>query len=234
VSAPQTSPTPSTSATSSTASISVLDGGDVALEVLQAIGYRTTLSTATIVSYNMQDYEFWGHGTLSRLLLRQLSLGASIRLFTTPPPGRPTNQGFANKYKLLSELVKNGVSVFLNEKLHAKAYLFLDSVNVPSVVVGSANLTGPGFGMKHAPQDNLVEMALVSNDLTLYRDATIFVDATIVGDKRTEDFATWFARNSMEIGKAGLSRCRPQRSNARGPRRLSSRSHKGLQRHIAV
>ena len=58
----------------------ILDGGGVALEVLQAIGYRTVLTKATIVSYNMQDYDFWGQGNLSRLLLLELSLGASVRL----------------------------------------------------------------------------------------------------------------------------------------------------------
>lgn len=184
--------------------ISVLDGGEVALEVLQAIGYRTTLRTATIVSYNMQDYDFWGQGVLSHLLLRQLSLGASIQLMTTPPPGKVTSQGFKNKYQLLSELQKKGVAIYLNEKLHAKAYLFLDSNETTTAIVGSANLTGPGFGMTLAPHDNLVEMALLTGDSTLFQGALQFVDRKILNDKRTEDFATWFSRNSMEIGKAGI------------------------------
>jgi len=184
--------------------ISVLDGGEVALEVLQAIGYRTTLRTATIVSYNMQDYDFWGQGVLSHLLLRQLSLGASIQLMTTPPPGKVTSQGFKTKYQLLSALQKNGVAIYLNEKLHAKAYLFLDSNQTTTAIVGSANLTGPGFGMTLAPHDNLVEMALLTGDSTLFQGALEFVDQKILNDKRTEDFATWFSRNSMEIGKAGI------------------------------
>jgi hypothetical protein len=184
--------------------ISVLDGGEVALEVLQAIGYRTTLKTATIVSYNMQDYDFWGHGALSHLLLRQLSLGASIQLMTTPPPGKVTSQGFKNKYQLLSQLQKKGVAVYLNEKLHAKAYLFLDSNETTTAIVGSANLTGPGFGMTLAPHDNFVEMALLTGDSTLFQGALQFVDRKILNDKRTEDFATWFSRNSTEIGKAGI------------------------------
>lgn len=184
--------------------VTVLDGGEVALEVLQAIGYRTTLKTATIISYNMQDYDFWGHGALSHLLLRQLSLGASIQLMTTPPPGKATGQAFKNKYQLLSQLQKNGVAVFLNEKLHAKAYLFLDSNETKTAIVGSANLTGPGFGMTLAPHDNLVEMALFTGDSTIFQGALEFVDRKIVNDARTEDFATWFSRNSIEIGKAGL------------------------------
>lgn len=187
-----------------TTCISMLDGGDVALEVLQAIGYRTVLKTATIVSYNMQDYDFWGQGFLSHLLLRQLAFGASVRLMTTPPPGRPTGTAFKAKYKLLSELQKNGVGVFLNEKLHAKAYLFVDSNDARTAIVGSANLTGPGFGMHLAPQDSLVEMAMICDDNAVFQEAIDFVDSKILNDTRTEDFATWFAKNGVEIGKAGL------------------------------
>ncbi len=53
--------------------IAFLDGGEVAIEVLQAINYRTELKSATIVSYNMQDYTFWDQGNLSHLLLSQLA-----------------------------------------------------------------------------------------------------------------------------------------------------------------
>jgi len=182
----------------------ILDGSGVAVEVLQAIGYRTVLKKATIVSYNMQDYDFWGQGNLSRLLLRQLSLGASVRLLTTPPPGKPTNASFRTKYLLLSELEKNGVEIFLNEKLHAKAYLFWNSAGHATSIIGSANLTGPGFGMRLAPHDSLVEMAIISEEESFFLDANGFVDSTVILDKRTEDYATWFSRNSMEIGKAGL------------------------------
>lgn len=181
-----------------------LDGSEVALEVLQAMTYRKALRTATIVSYNMQDYDFWGHGTLSHLLLKQLSHGAAIRLMTTPPPGKPTQNTFRNKYKLLSELVKNGVTVYLNEKLHAKAYLFLDQTNSATAIIGSANLTGPGFGMVLAPQDSLVEMAILSADAAVHTQAEHFVDSKIVNDSRTEEFSTWFSRHSVAIGQAGL------------------------------
>lgn len=184
--------------------ISVLDGGEIALEVLQAISYRVALREATIVSYNMHDYDFWGHGKLSHLLLRQLSLGASIRLMTTPPPGKPTQAAFKNKYALLAELVKNGVAVYVNEKLHAKAYLFLDNRDMTTAIVGSANLTGPGFGLLHAPADSLVEMAVFSADRAIFKTANDFVDSKIISDGRTEEFSTWFSRHSVEIGKAGL------------------------------
>ena len=93
----------------------------------------------------MQDYDFWGEGRLSGLLLKQLGWGAAIRLVTTPPPGAVTSAGFRSKYALLSTLSRHGVEVLLNEKLHAKAYLFMDERNVATTVVGSANLTKGGF-----------------------------------------------------------------------------------------
>jgi hypothetical protein len=184
--------------------LAFLDGGEIALEVLQAIGYRTTLKSATIVSFNMQDYDFWGHGNLSHLLMRQLALGASIRLITTPPPGTPTRSGFRSKYALLSTLNRNGVQIFLNEKLHAKAYLFRDSTNTTTTIVGSANLTGPGFGMALSPTDSLVELAMVTGDSSTLQYALNFVQSKILADGRTEQFSTWFSRNSVDIGKAGL------------------------------
>lgn len=195
---------PISSTVPTTIPLSFLDGGDIALEVLQAIGYRTSLKTATIVSYNMQDYDFWGQGNLSHLLMRQLTLGASVQVITTPPPGAPTKSGFKAKYALLSILEKNGVRVFLNEKLHAKAYLFLDSAETTTTIIGSANLTGPGFGMALTPKDSLVEMAMVTGDPDTLKRALQFVDAKILADSRTEEFSTWFSRNSAEIGKAGL------------------------------
>ena len=123
---------------------------------------------------------------------------------TTPPPGRPARTGFKDKYLLLSNLQKNGVSVFLNEKLHAKAYLFRSTTDATTSIVGSANLTGPGFGLVHAPDESLVEMAVVSDDSALFGAASEFIEDKVLNDRRTEDYATWFARNSMEIGKAGL------------------------------
>jgi hypothetical protein len=186
------------------AHVSFIDGGEIAIEVLQAIGYRTTLRSATIVSYNMQDYDFWGNGRLSHLLMRQLAFGASIRLVTTPPPGTPAKATFRSKYSLLSTLDKNGVQVFLNEKLHAKAYLFLDSTDTTTTIVGSANLTESGFGMTLTSLESLVELAMLSSDSPTLDKALEFVGTKILADPRTEDFATWFSRNSAEIGKAGL------------------------------
>ena len=184
--------------------VTLVDGKEVATEVLQAINYRTRLRSATIISYNMQDYDFWGQGRLSQLLLKQLSWGAAIRLVTTPPPGGVTSAGFGNKYALLSALSGNGGEVLLNEKLHAKAYLFLDAGGMATTVVGSANLTRGGFGVRATPADNLVECAMVCGEVSVLQAALRFVEAKIVGDSRTEGYATWFSRHRTEIRDAGL------------------------------
>ena len=81
-------------------------GDDVAQEVLQWIGAFRMLNKATIVSYNMQDYDFWGEGRLSHHLLRQLAHGAHVVVMTTPPPGQTgTGDAFKEKLQLLEELV---------------------------------------------------------------------------------------------------------------------------------
>ena len=51
-------------------------GDDVAKEVLQWIGAFRALKEALVISFNMQDYDFWGHGRLSDLLRRQIGIGA--------------------------------------------------------------------------------------------------------------------------------------------------------------
>lgn len=179
----------------------IIGGSDVALEMLQVLNYRSTLRTATIVSYNMQDYDFWGHGALSHLLLRQLSLGAAIKVMTTPPPGKGT--AFMEKYGLLSLLDKNGVRVVLNEKLHAKAYLFLDENGSSTTIVGSPNLTGPGFGLRITPDDSLLEMAVITSNPAVFAKAERFVGDSLLNHKRTKSFATWFSRNAANLPTTG-------------------------------
>ena len=120
-------------------------GDDVAKEVLQWIGTFRLLSSATIISYNMQDYDFWGNGFLSHLLIRQLAYGAQITVMTTPPPGKNgKNLAFRSKLQLLEDLDQKGAEVYLHPDLHAKAYLFQDSQESEMVIVGSPNLTSRG------------------------------------------------------------------------------------------
>jgi hypothetical protein len=49
-----------------------------------------------------------------------------------------------------------------------------------------------------------LELAMLSGESSTLRDVLQFVQSKIIADVRTEEFATWFSRNSAEIGKAGL------------------------------
>lgn len=188
----------------STPDFEILDGGEVAQEILQAIGYAKILQAATIVSFNLQDYSFSGHGLLSRLILRQRANGAAIKFVTTPPPGKPTQNAFQDKYRLLRALVNAGVEVFLNQRLHAKAYLFLDSAGVTTAIIGSPNLTFGAFGPTASPHDRWIEMAVHTSGTTLFSKAHDFIDNKIVLHRETEDFQIWFNRNAAAIAKVGL------------------------------
>jgi hypothetical protein len=58
--------------------------------------------------------------------------------------------------------------------------------------------------MHLTPDDNLVEMSILCGDPNIFKNAMDFVERKILNDRRTEEFATWFSKNSIEIGKAGL------------------------------
>ena len=178
-------------------------GEDVAKEVLQWIGAFRQLTRATIISYNMQDYDFWGNGRLSSLLIRQLALGAEIVVLTTPPPGASGSKtAFKEKLSLLEDLRKNGADVFLHERLHAKAYLFLDSDNSKMLIVGSANLTSRGFGRRGATNDDLLELALLTGESQIYSSTLKVIEAKLFGDSGTLDLATWVGKNQSKVAQA--------------------------------
>ena len=177
-------------------------GHEVALEVLQCVGAFRLLKEAYIISYNMQDYDFWGQGRLSTLLRRQLANGARIILMTTPPPGKGDNQSFKDKFALLEELDRNGVSVFLHERLHAKAYLFFDDREVKTTIVGSANLTEGGFGLREAPEKSYLELALITSDPEVHQQTIEVIQNKLIGNRMTMQFATWIAKNREKIATA--------------------------------
>ena len=178
-------------------------GQDVAKEVLQWIGAFRMLDTATIVSFNMQDYDFWGNGVLSSLLLRQLGYGAQITVMTTPPPGKTgAKDAFKQKLTLLEQLDKNGAYVYVHPDLHAKAYLFRDDRNEEMVIVGSPNLTDSGFGTRGSHKRNLLELALLSSDPLIYSTTAQVIGAELIGNPRTVDFGTWVTNNRAKIAQA--------------------------------
>lgn len=178
-------------------------GDDVAKEVLQWIGAFRQLTRATIISYNMQDYDFWGNGRLSDLLLRQLAYGAEIVVMTTPPPGaNGSGAAFKAKLSLLEDLQKNGADVYLHERLHAKAYLFSDSDDSRMLIVGSANLTSRGFGRRGATSDDLLELALLTGDSQIYSSTLQFIEAKLFGDSNTLAFSAWVGLNRFKVAQA--------------------------------
>ena len=178
-------------------------GDEVAQEVLQWIGAFRMLSNATIVSYNMQDYDFWGNGVLSDHLLRQLAFGAHITVMTTPPPGDSgAGSAFKDKLALLEELHKKGAHVYVHPDLHAKAYLFRDDRDEEMVIVGSPNLTSRGFGTRGAQKPNLLELALLTADSEIYSSTARLIGARLIGNSGTLDFGAWVASNRDKVAQA--------------------------------
>lgn len=177
-------------------------GDDVAKEVLQWIGAFRALKEALVISFNMQDYDFWGHGRLSDLLRRQIGNGAKVTLLTTPPPGRKgTKKAFKDKLSLLENLNQNGVEIHLNKQLHAKAYLFLDDRELIMTIVGSPNLTSRGFGVR-GTSDNWLELALLTSAPDVYQSTVDLVTEKLLGHSETVDFATWVINNQNKIAQA--------------------------------
>jgi phosphatidylserine/phosphatidylglycerophosphate/cardiolipin synthase-like enzyme len=177
-------------------------GDEVALGVLNCIGSFRQLQEAFITTYTLQDYDFLGHGLLSTLLSRQITYGAKITMVTSPPEGKPHKSKFKSKLSLLEQLDRFGVDIQLHENLHAKVFLFLDSRQVKTTIVGSANLTHRAFGVRGHPKGNLLELALITNDPGLYHQTLSKVDTKIIKEKDTVDFNTWRIKNSSKIAIA--------------------------------
>lgn len=181
--------------------IKPITGNDVAFEILQCIGSFKQLHEAFIITYNLQNYDFSGHGLLSRLLTRQIINGASITLMTTPPPGKPHKKAFQDKLFLLEQLDQSGINLHLHNNLHAKVYLFLDDKKVNTTIVGSANLTHRGFGTPQDP-NNLLELALITSDPDIYSQTLSLIKDKFLNDQMTSDFGTWKTVNQQNVAIA--------------------------------
>jgi len=99
-------------------------GREISSEVLAR--FRRPQASIHIVSPYLQDYAFLGTSPLSTLLLNHLASGAQVTVLTTPPPGKKAEA--QRKYELLRRLHERGVRVLVNGRLHAKIYLFEESV----------------------------------------------------------------------------------------------------------
>lgn len=166
-----------------------ITGETVSSEIMQCIGAFRQLEKAYIISYRMQDAEFSDQVFFSRLISRQTLYGAKITLMTTPPEGK--GQSFKDKLKLLDYLERQGVDIYLNEKLHAKAYLFLDDRKINTSIIGSANLTYSGFGLKESIHENLLELALITRDPSLYEETLSLIQKKFIDHQLTIDFSRW-------------------------------------------
>jgi phosphatidylserine/phosphatidylglycerophosphate/cardiolipin synthase-like enzyme len=186
--------------------IEPLTGAQVAQEVIQCIGAFRLLRTAMIISYTLQDYEFTGHGLVSDLLRRQLALGAKITVLTTPPPFNPKKNPYKDKLRLLEKLEADGIRVLLNERVHAKVYLFSDADDRQTAIVGSANLSHGGFGVK-GTDVGWHEVSLVCSDNDLFKKTTSLVENGMMSDRNTMEFSTWRTLNlsNIAIAKSGES-----------------------------
>jgi hypothetical protein len=176
-------------------------GHEVAYKVFHCIGYFRQLKEAIFITFTLQNYEFIGHGLLSNLLSRQTINKAKITLITTPPPP-PEIRGiklFFEKLDLLENLNHNGIKIFLNEKLHAKVYLFHDNQNVTTTIVGSPNLTTGGFGVWRNPDKGLLELALITNNPKLYKEIMNFIKYRFITKKDTLEFNKWLQLNRVRI-----------------------------------
>ncbi len=184
-----------------------LTGPEVAAEILQWLGATKALQRATLVSYTLQDYDFWGQGTMTSLLRRQRANGAAITLLTTPPDGKPTRQEFRRKLLLLDELEQMGVTVYVNPDVHAKVYLFTDSQSKVSGIVGSTNFTMPALGSKVAGARCLLELAWVTASPDLVKHTQSRVGREIFADARTLTYADWCKINIQAVttGRTGAT-----------------------------
>ncbi|MBT9148463.1 MAG: hypothetical protein DDT32_02237 [Syntrophomonadaceae bacterium] len=69
-------------------------------------------------------------------------------------------------------------------------------------IVGSANLTSRGFGVRGASQEDWLELAILTADPDVYRATVELARKRLFGDSETLDFATWAAKNYEKIALA--------------------------------
>ena len=182
--------------------IEVLMGPAVAHEIVRQVAAFASLKTATIVTYTLQDYVFDGHGSVSDLLRRQMAHGAEVTLVTTPPPYNPEKRPYRDKLALLETLAGDGIRLLLNEFVHAKVYLFTDTRDRRTAIVGSANLTHAALGGSASNPKRLLELSWLSGSPDVYARTAAVVASRILSDRDTVDFATWRSNNTAAIATA--------------------------------
>lgn len=146
-------------------------------------------SSIIIVTPFLQDVDIEAGRTLAGLLRSQVTASTEVELFTTPPSGKGGE--FLRKYQLLEVFRALGLKIYLNDKLHAKAFCFNNDGRLFVSLVGSANLTTAGL------KQNL-ELAVFSARRQFYH-STIALVRKFVRDRHTDEYLAWKLRNALTI-----------------------------------
>lgn len=160
----------------------VISGRNIPLTLFGRL--RRPLRKIFIVTPFLEDYEFYGKGSLSRFLLKHISEGVKITMLTMPPEGKNgTKKSFSRKYKLMNFLAVQGVRVLFNSKLHAKVFLFDESEITKACILGSANLT-------RAAMEDRLEIAIFTHNRDIYKKVLSIIDE-FKEDDDTISFIKW-------------------------------------------
>ncbi len=163
---------------------------DIRLQLFRNLARPQT--RVVMVSPFLQDVEMAVSKTLRIFVEQQVRSRAEVEVLTTPPGGKPPE--FRRKYELLKSLELLGTKIFVNHKLHAKAFCFNNEDSLFATILGSANLTKSGL------YDNL-ELALVSGRHGVYHSVMAWV-RIFMRDQETTNFVVWQLKNSLAIKTA--------------------------------
>jgi hypothetical protein len=83
-------------------------------------------------------------GRVVKQMIAAVARGCEVTIITRPPSAE--DQDFQVKTRVLSELHRERIAVYLNEKLHSKVYLFKRTAQRVFWAVGSHNLTAYAHG----------------------------------------------------------------------------------------
>jgi hypothetical protein len=171
--------------------IDAIDGPELALSLLK--GFQSVrLTDIWIVTPFLHDFDQWPLKPvpLSNLLVEHCSRGVRVTLVTKPP-----DVGDDKKERLLTVLSTNGVRVKVNDRLHAKIYLFREEREGGTVLwhVGSSNLTFPGLR-------RWLETSMRGYRVAEYEEA-FGAAYRIAEEADTLDFDFWWSVNRTKKGQ---------------------------------
>lgn len=147
-------------------------------------------SRVVIVTPFLQDVDMGASGTLRALIERQVLANAEIELFTTAPQLSAGGE-LRRKFTLLQTFSGLGVRIFVNPRLHAKAFCFNREDATFMTLLGSANLTSHGLFRN-------MELAVLSGRDAVYHSVMANV-RIYLRDRETLDFLVWVRQNAQTL-----------------------------------